>query len=84
MVAGCSRIDVESPLEAELKAIHFGLKVVADWRLNIAVVFTDCIEAKKVLELSTNDNTWRTNSIITDLKRTYNLNNMNVEVIPRE
>ena len=52
-------MDAESPLEAELAAVQIGLRVDAEWALNIEVVFTDCNEAKKALERSTNITTAR-------------------------
>lgn len=47
VVAGCSRIIGESAFEAKLNTLEIGLKTVADWNHNIAVIFTDCIEIQK-------------------------------------
>ena len=84
VVAGCSRIHAESLLEAEPVAIEVGLKIAAEWILKIEVVFTDCLEARKVLERNTSHNVWRTNNKIAKLRRGLNRSNTNVEVIPRE
>ena len=55
VVAGCSRINVESVLEVELAAMDIDLEVASEWEINIAVPFTYCSRAKQVLEQDSND-----------------------------
>ena len=64
--------------------IQFGLKVAAEWALNIEVAFTDCLEAKKTLERTTNHYNRRIEEIASNIRRSFNLTNINVEIIPRE
>lgn len=50
IVAGCVRIEVDSTIEAELYAVELGLKIVADWRVNISTIFTICTGHKQALD----------------------------------
>ena len=65
-------------------AVQFGLKVAAEWALNIEIAFTDCLEAKKTLERSTNHYNRKIDKIASNIRRSFNLSNINVEIIPWE
>ena len=69
IIAGCSGMHAEMTLEAELTAIQIGLRVAIEWALNIEVTFTDCIEAKRALEKSTNHCNDKINEIVSSIKR---------------
>lgn len=84
VVIGCIRIEDDSAIEVEQHAINIVLKVVAEWRMNITIIFTDCIRAKQVLQQDINDNAWRIDQQISDLKCTHDVNNINIDVIPRD
>ena len=77
-------MDAESPLEAELAAVQIGLRVDAEWALNIEVVFTDCNEAKKALERSTNHYNCKIGKMASNIWGSFNLSNINTEGISRE
>ena len=54
--------------------------MVVEWRVNIAIIFTDYNRAKQILAQDIQDNTWRINSQIAELKQNHNLTNINIEV----
>ena len=84
MVKLYTRIDAISTPDVELHAVEIGLKVAAEWRVNIAIIFTDCKRLKQVLEQNASDNAWRINKRLAKLKQNYGLNHINIEGIHRD
>ena len=55
-----------------------------DWNLETGVAFTDCINVKKAIHQQNSDNTWRENQRLSSIKQTFDLNKLNVELIPKD
>lgn len=58
-IASCSNMIEDNTLEAELITVEQGLKVAADWKINIVFIFTNCLSVKKILNHNTNVDDWR-------------------------
>lgn len=84
VIAGSSNLIDGTTLDAELKALEIGLNVVVDWILNIAVIFMDSVRVQQALMHSNTMTAWRLNQRIFNIRRMLNLNQVNIEVIPRD
>lgn len=84
VVAGCSNLTEYSALEAKLTAVEHGLKAAAEEMINIAVIFTDCCSVKQIITHISSVDDGQLKRRLEIFRRSYNFNNLSIEVIPCE
>lgn len=81
VIAGYTRIETNSIVEAKLCAAEVGLKAVEAWGISICTIFMDCKGLKQAPSEARCDNSWRFNDRIMHAKSKYYLENKHV-IIP--
>lgn len=82
-IAGDGPILVVTSIKAELIVVDMGLKMVKTWNLNIAFIFTNCIDVQHLLTHTRLDVPNKLKLKVA-IKYDHDLRNIAVEVIPRD